>query len=61
MDLDPLELSSGDIDAIILYHRRNRANAEAGIKPKKESGPKRTLDLAELGLKKIEAPIKRRV
>lgn len=43
MSLDPLEMSSRDIDAIIAYHRKARANAEAGIKPVKESGPKVSL------------------
>lgn len=44
MDLDPLELTTSDLDTIIAYHRRNRANAEGGVKPKKESGPKISLD-----------------
>lgn len=64
MSLDPLEMSARNIDDIIAYHRRNRANAEAGIKPKKETGPKMTLDLAALGLSKPVAtapPMKRRV
>lgn len=66
MSLDPLELakSPAQIDAIIAYHRQNRANAEAGIvKPKKENGPKLKLDLSALGLsapKSID-PVKRRV
>lgn len=60
---DPALASGKDIDDLIAYHRKNRANAEAGIKPKKESGPKQKIDLAELGLvkaKPIEA-FKRRV
>lgn len=40
MDLDPLSLTTENIDSIIAYHRKNRANAAAGIKPKRESGPK---------------------
>lgn len=41
MSLDPLEMAKGDnLDKIIAYHRKNRANAEAGIKPVKEKGPK---------------------
>ena len=32
MDRDPLDLSSGDIERIIAYHRKNR---EAGPRPKK--------------------------
>lgn len=61
---DPINAPKQDLDAIIAYHRRNRANAEAGIKPKKETGPKQTLDLAALGLSKpvvTAPPMKRRV
>lgn len=64
MALDPLLMSSGDIDGIIAYHRRNRANAEAGIKPKKETGPKVSLDNLMATLitpKPTAAPMKRRV
>lgn len=65
MSLDPLELAKDPaaIDAIIAYHRNNRANAEAGIvKPKKENGPKLKLDLSALGFAKAEGPtVKRRV
>lgn len=43
MDKDPLELSSQDIDAIIAYHRNHRANLAAGIKTKKDTGPKVSL------------------
>lgn len=63
MDLDPLELSSrpGGIDAVIAYHRQRRADAEAGIKPKREQGPTKKIDLLALGLKKPSEPMKRRV
>lgn len=64
MDLDPLEMTSANIDQIIAYHRQNRANAEAGIKPKKDSGPKVKIDLQALGLSAAKAPsaeIKRRI
>lgn len=59
MDLDPLEMSDVDIDAIIAYQRKARANAESGVKPKKagSSGPKVTLDLAALGLLKTEPKV----
>ena len=57
MDLDPMQMSDKDLDAIIQYHRNNRANSEAGIKPKKESGPKQSLDLAKLGLIKKPATV----
>lgn len=60
MSLDPLEMSARDIDQIIAYHRRQRANFEAGKKPEKESGPKKTIDLEALGLKPKAEPIKRR-
>lgn len=40
MALDPLDLSEQDLSAIIAYHRQRRADYEAGIKPKKETGPK---------------------
>ena len=52
MALDPLELSSQDIDTIISLQRKARQNFEAGVKPKKESGPKQ--DLSEL--LKMSAP-----
>lgn len=45
MSLDPLELTADNIDSIIAYHRKARANAAAGIKPKRESGPK--IDISE--------------
>lgn len=66
MDLDPLSMSARDIDSIIAYHRQNRANAEAGIKPKKETGPKVSLDsvMGSLLAAKPKAPtvlVKRRV
>ena len=64
MDLDPLEMTPDDISSIIDYHRRNRANHEAGVKPKKDTGPQVKIDssavIASLGLTKVEAPIKRR-
>lgn len=43
MDKDPLELSKQDIDAIIAYHRNHRANVQAGVKTKKDTGPKISL------------------
>ena len=65
MDLDPTGLTANDprLEEIIAYHRKNRANAEAGIKPPKSSGPKVKLDLEAMGLVKPKAavaPIKRR-
>lgn len=66
MDRDPLELSSQDLDAIIAYQRKHRANLEGGKgKAKKEQGPGLKLDLAALGLvakpTAVEPTIKRRV
>ena len=45
MDLDPLDLTAENIDSIIAYHRKGRANAAAGIKAKRETGPK--LDISD--------------
>lgn len=50
MDRDPLELSSQDIDQIISYQRKHRANVAGGKKAKKDDGPGVTLDLKALGL-----------
>lgn len=39
MDRDPVDLSDQDLDAIIAYQRRYRANLEAGgAKPKRATG-----------------------
>lgn len=61
MDTDPLDLTSDDprLEAIIAYHRQARANAEAGIKPKKADGPKGKIDLLSLGLVKKGPPMRR--
>ncbi len=63
MDKDPLELSAQDLDDIIAYQRKARANFEAGVKPKKETGPKQDLGavLAALVPKVEPVKIKRRV
>lgn len=71
MNLDPLSLtrSSPELEALIKVYRNQRSNAEAGIKPKKESGPKVKIDLDAVmqGLKAKIAPstttveVKRRV
>ena len=65
MDLDPLSMTPDDISSIIDYHRRNRANHEAGVKPKKDTGPAAKIDLGALvqgmGLVKPEGTFKRRV
>jgi hypothetical protein len=71
MTLDPMELSTKPntpgrrkLDAIIAYHRNQRAKKESGTKgsrPKKDQGPKVVLDLEKLGLKPKVEPIKRRI
>lgn len=61
MSLDPLEYTKHDIEVIIAYHRNQRADREKGIKPKKDSGPKATLDLVKLGLTLATPKINRRV
>lgn len=65
MHLDPLKLSEQDLDKIIAYQRKQRQNFELGIKPKKETGPKVSLDSvigALTNIPKAEpAPMKRRV
>lgn len=59
MNLDPQSLtrSSPELEALIKVYRNQRANAEAGIKPKKEAGPKLNLDAVMEGLKaKVAVP-----
>lgn len=56
MARDPTSLQTADIDKIIAYQRKQRANREAGIKsPRPKRGvdpnaPKVSLDLSALGL-----------
>jgi len=62
MNLDPLDQTKADIDAIVAHHRRNRALVDSGEKPTKEKGPK--IDISSLiqGLTGTEKPkLKRRV
>lgn len=58
MDLDPLKMTSDNIDGVIAYVRKNRATA--GTKAKKETGPKAEgsslLDMLGLKKPKPEAP-----
>lgn len=66
MDKDPLQLSKQDLDAIIAYQRKARANYESGVKPKKGSGEAVKLDSIVAGLLGQAAPapaatVKRRV
>lgn len=39
MSKDPLDLSAQDIDKIIAYQRKHRAQVESGVKVKKDKGP----------------------
>lgn len=59
MSLDPLELSARNIDDVISYHRRNRSLVDAGVKPKKNEGPK--IDLEKIGLAAPKQVVKRRI
>lgn len=64
MDRDPTDLSSQDIDSIILYHRKMRASFEAGIKPKRagHEAAKASLDkVVEKLTQKVDGPKMRRV
>ena len=62
MSLDPLELSSRDIDDIIAAQRKLRANYEAGVKPTKGDPTKPKVDLlSSLGLNTPKTTGTRRV
>lgn len=45
MDEDPENLSSQHIDQITAVYRKWRADYQAGVKPKKNTGQKQTLDV----------------
>lgn len=66
MSIDPLNLTKDDLSAIVAYHRKLRAEREAGKgrAARAANAPKVKLDLAKLGL--VATPgggsvIKRRV
>ncbi len=59
-DRDPLSLSARDIDDIIAYQRKARANYEAGGKAKPEKSTVK-IDLVALGLVAKPEPMKRRI
>lgn len=66
MSLDPLELTKDDLSSIVAYHRRLRAEREAGKgrAARAANAPKVKLDLAKLGLMPAAgggSAIKRRV
>ena len=49
MSLDPLEMSKQDLDAIIQYQRKAKANFDMGIKPKKGANAEgKTIDLSQI-------------
>lgn len=52
MSRDPLDLSSTDIDAIIDYHRKQRARRASGEKPTKPTGP--SVDISHITKKLIK-------
>ncbi len=62
MSKDPLSLTDQDINQIILYQRRQRANVEGGGKTKKEKGPAAVVDISSVlgALAKPTAALKRR-
>jgi hypothetical protein len=39
MDTPPKDLKPGDLEELVAYHRAQRGNLEAGVKPKKDRGP----------------------
>ncbi len=61
MSMDPLLYEKIHIDGIIAYQRNHRANVEKGYKPKKDSGPKLTLDSLLDRVRPKAEPVKRRL
>lgn len=61
MSLDPLNYEAIHIDAIIAYQRNHRANVEKGLKPKKDSGPKLSLENLLDRVKPAAPPVQRRL
>jgi hypothetical protein len=62
-EFDLSKLAPTDVDGLIQYYRNKRADAEAGVKPTKEKGPKISLDSVMKALKPKAAPaavVKRR-
>ena len=62
---DPLGLSNQDIDDLIAYERKQRGLFDSGVKPKKENGEKKELNVAGIlaGItgKQAEEPPKPRI
>lgn len=40
MNLDPCDMTSEDIAAVVNHHRKQRQLIAQGVKPKKDTGPK---------------------
>ena len=62
---DPASWKAKDIDDVIAYQRKARAQREAGVKPKRGKGlddgtPKKKIDLVALGLIAKAEPFARR-
>lgn len=61
---DVTTLTAVDIDVVIAYQRKNRANSESGVKAKRETGPKQSLAGVMDGLLKAKPQVnvvKRRI
>lgn len=58
MDLDPLNLSSQDIEKLVALYRKQRSDYKSGIKPKKETGPRPSISAEKLGLVNQPKPAK---
>lgn len=58
---DPASWKDKDIDAVIAYQRKCRAQKESGVKPKRGAAPQEPLDLVKLGIIKAPGKIVRRI
>lgn len=58
---DPASWKDKDIDAVIAYQRKVRAQRESGAKPKRGEAASAPIDLKALGLGKAQPKIQRRV
>lgn len=62
---DPTQVQPQDIDAVIDYYRSLRTSKASGVKPQRDKGPKKEIDLLAMGVIKaaLATPVgfKRRV
>lgn len=58
---DPASWKDKDIDSVIAYQRKVRAQRESGAKPKRGEAAAAPIDLKALGLGKAQPKIQRRV